>query len=67
MEQEDEILKQYEQANLSGRMCLYLHYRDLRKAFQELEFTDSAAKRELSPLAEIQIKGKGDIHEHVHL
>jgi hypothetical protein len=67
MEREEEILKRYKQTNFSGRICLFLHYRDLRDAFQVIGFKDSAAKRELSPLAEIPIKRKGDIHEHIYL
>lgn len=44
MEQEMELLKRYKKADFSERMYLFLQHRDMRNAFQAIEFKNSAAK-----------------------
>jgi len=54
MERTMEILNQYEQGNFFERMCLFLHYRDQRDAFQEIKFKATDANGTSLSSSEIQ-------------
>lgn len=38
-----ELLRRYELADFFEKMCLFLQHRDMRDAFQDIEFKNSAA------------------------
>jgi len=56
MEREMEIKRRYEQGDFFERLCLFLQYRDLRDAFQEIESKDPTTER-TSPSLMGQHKG----------
>ena len=49
MENTDELLLQYEHADMDKRMSLFLTYRDLRDVFMEIELNSVPSRRGAEP------------------
>ena len=58
MEQEIEILMQYEKADFNKRLHLFLEFPDLRRAFQEMDLKDLVVHRASKSLGEQHKMGK---------
>jgi hypothetical protein len=58
MEQEIEILMQYEKADFNKRLHLFLEFPDLRRSFQEMELKDLVAQKASKSLGEHNKKGR---------